>query len=35
VARYTLEDVEQAHAMIEGREQIGKSILCLPTGLHQ
>ncbi len=27
-ARYTLDDVEQAHEMIESRRQIGKSILC-------
>ncbi|APV50690.1 quinone oxidoreductase [Betaproteobacteria bacterium GR16-43] len=29
-ARYTLENVEQAHALIEGREQIGKAVLDLP-----
>lgn len=29
--RYTLDDIEDAHARIEGREQIGKSVLYLPN----
>ena len=29
VARYTLKNIEKAHAMIESREQIGKAVLCL------
>lgn len=29
VARYTLDDVHQAHARIEGREQIGKAVLAI------
>lgn len=28
-ARYTLDDVERAHEMIESRRQIGKAVLCL------
>jgi NADPH2:quinone reductase len=30
--RYTLDNVEQAHALIEGRQQIGKAVLDLPAG---
>ncbi len=30
VARYTLDDVERAHALIEERKQVGKSVLVLP-----
>jgi NADPH2:quinone reductase len=29
VARYTLDDVELAHARIEGREQVGKAVLAI------
>jgi NADPH:quinone reductase-like Zn-dependent oxidoreductase len=28
-AHYTLDDVDQAHARIEGREQIGKAVVCI------
>jgi len=28
-ARYTLDDVDQAHARIESRQQIGKAVVCI------
>ena len=27
--RYTLDNVEEAHALLEGRRQVGKAVMCL------